>query len=96
MEQSSSMKTTLIGIAVIIGAIQYKLWLGQGQVQEVMALRGELNELVMKKEALTQRNQFLLNDIQALKSQNSRVESLARSELGLVKPGETYYQIVEK
>ena len=43
---------------------------------------------------LKHRNQALEADVKDLKHNGQAVEARARSELGLIKPGETFYQVV--
>ena len=44
---------------------------------------------------LRQRNDALAAEVQDLKSGEAAVEERARSELGMIKPGETFYRVVE-
>ncbi|MGB2517260.1 MAG: septum formation initiator family protein [Pseudomonadales bacterium] len=47
-------------------------------------------------QALAQRNQQLYAEVEDLKQGLAAVEEHARSDLGMVKPNETFYQLVEK
>ena len=44
---------------------------------------------------LQQRNEALKAEVEDLKSGEAAVEERARSELGMVKPGETCYRVIE-
>jgi cell division protein FtsB len=44
---------------------------------------------------LRQRNDALAAEVEDLKSGEAAVEERARSELGMIKPGETFYRVVE-
>ncbi|HET9189538.1 MAG TPA: septum formation initiator family protein, partial [Rudaea sp.] len=44
---------------------------------------------------LKQRNEALSAEVQDLKSGKGAIEERARTELGLIKPGEVFYQVVE-
>jgi cell division protein FtsB len=44
---------------------------------------------------LKQRNEALTAEVQDLKSGKAAIEERARSEQGLIKPGEVFYQVVE-
>ena len=47
------------------------------------------------KRLLKQRNAALAAEVEDLKSGEAAVEDRARSELGMIKPGETFYRVVE-
>ena len=44
---------------------------------------------------LQQRNEALAAEVEDLKSGGAAVEERARSELGMIKPGETFYRVVD-
>jgi cell division protein FtsB len=44
---------------------------------------------------LQQRNDALAAEVEDLKSGEAAVEERARNELGMIKPGETFYRVVE-
>ncbi|MFC5741055.1 cell division protein FtsB [Dyella tabacisoli] len=85
----------LILLLVLIG-LQLKLWTGNGGVHEVEVLRAAVKKQGDDNDHLLQRNQALGADVTDLKNGEQAVEARARAELGLIKPGETFYQVVEK
>ncbi|MHA6203885.1 cell division protein FtsB [Dyella soli] len=85
----------LILLLVLIG-LQMKLWTGNGGVHEVETLRAAVKKQGEDNDRLVQRNQALGADVSDLKHGEQAVEARARAELGLIKPGETFYQVVEK
>lgn len=85
----------LILLALLI-ALQVKLWSDAGGMREVDALRAAVKKQADENQRLQQRNQALAADVSDLKSGEQAVEARARAELGLIKPGETFYQVVEK
>ena len=85
----------LILLAVLVG-LQFKLWTGSGGMHEVQTLRLSVKKQNDDNDRLRQRNQALAADVSDLKHGEQAVEARARSELGLVKPGETFYQVVDK
>jgi cell division protein FtsB len=84
----------LILLLMLIG-LQLKLWSGAGSMRDVDSLLIALNKQGDENDRLTQRNQALGADVQDLKHGDQAVEARARTELGLIKPGETFYQVVE-
>jgi len=74
--------------------LQYAFWGGRNNVIDLVYLQQTLAELNMRNQALRLRNDRLHIDVNDIKNRLSAIEARARSELGLIKPGETYYQIV--
>jgi cell division protein FtsB len=85
----------LILLLLLIG-LQLKLWGRHGGMHEVDALRVAVQKQHDENDRLIQRNEALGADVKDLKNGEQAVEARARSELGLVKPGEVFYQVVEK
>ena len=82
-------------LLLLLAALQYKLWYGNGGQDEVAALRAQVARQVAENARLKARNDALAADVADLKSGGAAVEERARSELGLVKPGETFYRVVD-
>jgi cell division protein FtsB len=85
----------LILIVILIG-LQLKLWSGNGSMREVDSLRGAVKKQADENARLLQRNQALGADVLDLKHGDQAVEARARTELGLIKRGEIFYQVVEQ
>jgi cell division protein FtsB len=85
----------LILLLLLIG-LQYELWSVHGGMPEVNALRTSVKKQGDENDRLLQRNQALAADVSDLKHGEQAVEARARAELGLIKPGETFYQVVEQ
>jgi cell division protein FtsB len=82
-------------LLILLLALDVKLWTGDWSMREVWRLRERVAEQKLENQKLKQRNEALSAEVQDLKNGNEAVEERARSELGLVKPGETFYQVVE-
>jgi cell division protein FtsB len=83
----------LILIALLIG-LQVKLWVGDGGMRDLRAIRARVAEQQAQNAKLKQRNDALHADVEDLKHGQDAVEARARSQLGLIKPGEVFYQVV--
>ncbi|HEX5487693.1 MAG TPA: cell division protein FtsB [Rhodanobacteraceae bacterium] len=83
----------LILIALLIG-LQIKLWVGDGGMRDLRAIRARVSDQKAENARLKQRNDALGADVEDLKHGQDAVEARARSQLGLVKPGEVFYQVV--
>ena len=75
--------------------LQYKLWFDKGSVPRAHALEQELSELKAKNEDARQKNAVLDADVRDLEKAGEAIEERARSELGMVKKGETLIQVKE-
>ena len=83
----------LILIALLIG-LQVKLWVGDGGMRDLRAIRARVAEQQAENAKLKQRNDALHADVEDLKHGQDAAEARARSQLGLIKPGEVFYQVV--
>ncbi|HSD18343.1 MAG TPA: cell division protein FtsB [Thermomonas sp.] len=90
-----SSRVLLLLLALLLAGLQYTLWLGNGGHQEVAALRRQVATQQVENLRLHERNKALAAEVDDLKSGEAAVEERARSELGMVKPGETFYRVVE-
>jgi len=82
-------------LVIILIALQLKLWVGGGGMAEVDSLRASVQKQTEENATLLKRNQALAADVEDLKHGEQATEARARQELGLIKPNETFYQIVE-
>ncbi len=89
------MRWVLLLLLVILAALQYRLWVEQGSLGEVTLLRREIAAQQAEMERLRERNRALQAEVQDLKQGLEAIEERARGELGMVKPGETFLQLVE-
>jgi cell division protein FtsB len=85
----------ILALLLLLGALQAKLWLGDGGWRDAKALQRTVEEQRAENARLQQRNDALTAEVEDLKSGETAVEERARSELGMVKPGETFYRVVE-
>ncbi len=85
----------LVALAALLAFLQYRLWLGAGGNASVAELEQQVQAQTRENAGLQQRNDALRAEVQDLKSGEVAVEERARSELGMIKPGETFYRVVE-
>ena len=74
--------------------LQYRLWLGHGNLIEVGQLQQTLAEKKEENKSLKEQTQSLAAEVLDLKHGLEAIEERARSEMGMIKKGETFYQIV--
>jgi cell division protein FtsB len=85
----------IVALGLLLFGLQAKLWWGEGGLREARQLRAKVAEQKAENERLKQRNDALAAEVRDLKSGEAAVEERARSELGMTKPGETFYRVVE-
>src|SRR6476661_2554961 len=85
----------IVLLSVLLAWLQYKLWFGQGGAGQVQALSTQVEHQARDNTGLRQRNGEVAAEVEDLKSGEAAVEERARAELGMVKPGETFYRVVE-
>jgi cell division protein FtsB len=85
----------LIVLAVLLAWLQYRLWVGHGGARDVQDLAEQVQQQRRDNGGLKQRNAEVAAEVEDLKSGEAAVEERARSELGMIKPGETFYRVVE-
>ncbi|MCU7892826.1 MAG: cell division protein FtsB [Candidatus Thiodiazotropha sp. (ex Ustalcina ferruginea)] len=84
-------------IAILIGLLlflQYRLWVGEGSLAEVNNLKHEISQLQQEMVRLRERNRALQAEVEDLRTGQTAIEERARSELGMVKEGEIFYQVI--
>ena len=83
-------------LVVAIAGLQYRLWLGDGSVAEIMDLRAAIEVQREENERLYARNRELEAEVIDLKTGLESIEYRARRDLGMTRKDETFYQIVER
>lgn len=83
-------------LAAAIAGLQYRLWLGDGSVLEVMGLRAAIEAQREENRRLSARNRELEAEVIDLKTGLESIEYRARRDLGMTHEDETFYQIVER
>lgn len=89
------MKILIAVMILLIGQLQYRLWWGDGGIDQIRQYQQQLAALKQAVEEKKQRNQALYAEIKDLKAEGEAVEERAREELGMVKQNETFFQILE-
>ncbi|MDO3383986.1 cell division protein FtsB [Gilvimarinus algae] len=77
-------------IAVFVG-LQYRLWVGEGSYAHKVRLDDEIVRQEAENDRLRERNRVLAVEVDDLKSGHEVIEERARSDMGMVKKGETFF-----
>ncbi len=89
------LRIVLVLLLLLLGWLQYRLWFGGGGEREVAQLEARAARQRHDNTGLQQRNDALAAEVEDLKSGEAAVEERARNELGMIKPGETFYRVIE-
>ena len=88
------MKVLLVSLSILFFGLQYKLWLGERSIRVLKSLEAELALQLEHNESLESRNAKIETEIMNLKNGLEAVEERARSELGMIKKDELFYQLI--
>jgi len=89
------MRILIALLMIVLLTLQYRLWVGEGSLAEVYGLKREIAVQQAELERLRQRNAALQAEVADLKQGLEAIEERARSELGMIRKGEIFYQVVE-
>lgn len=89
------MKIFPVLLVLLLIFLQYRLWFDDDGVFNMLKLKKQLANAEQDNMALKTRNDNLLKQIQQLQDNQDAIESRARQELGMIKKGEVFYQVVE-
>ena len=85
----------LVVLILLLVGLQYRLWVGDGSLAQVTDLKHQIADQQGENQRLLERNRILEAEVMELKQGMETVEERARHELGMVKEGETLYQLTE-
>lgn len=88
-------KKVLATLVLILVLLQLRLWTGAGSLSEISRLERDIATQDAENQTLEQRNQGLMEEVGDLRNGLDAIEERARSELGLIRSGETFYLMVE-
>jgi len=88
------LKWLLSLLIVFLLLLQYRLWVGDGSVPEVLHLKKEVEKQQQLKKQLEERNASLAAEVKDLKQGHDAIEERARSEMGMIGKDEVFYQII--
>ena len=89
------MKILIVVLVLLITALQYRLWLGDGSISQIIAYQKRLDDLKFQVEEKRQRNEALYAEVVDLRKGLEALEERARDELGMIKQNETFFQVIE-
>jgi len=95
VDEGLTLRWLLSILLLLLGLLQYRLWFAEGSFAEQHRLELQVEEQTRINAELQARNAVLQREVLELQTGNKGVEQRAREQLGLVREGETFYQIVD-
>lgn len=90
------MKVLVAILIFVVIALQYRLWIGEGSIAHVVRLEDQIEKQKSENERLKERNRLLAAEVESLKNGTDSIEARARSQMGMIKEGETFFMIVDE
>lgn len=82
-------------LVLMLAALQWRVWFGGASVGKVEAKQARVAQLQLEQSRLERRNETLVAEVESLRRGMDAVEAQARLSLGLLYPGEHFYQVIE-
>ncbi|MBB3167935.1 cell division protein FtsB [Simiduia aestuariiviva] len=89
------MKWILSLLLILLAALQYRLWVGDGSYAEMARLEAAIERQRAENDKMRERNRVLAVEVRELKNGLDAIEERARLEMGMIKEGEAFYMLVE-
>jgi len=89
------MRAITLILLVLLLLLQYPLWLGKGGWLKVWDLNRQVQTQQQANQQMQARNAMLDAEVRDLKQGTEAIEERARSELGMIKHDEVFFQVME-
>lgn len=89
------MKWLVVALILLLAALQYRLWVGEGSVSHRAKLEHQIKRQLAENSRLRERNVVLANEVNDLKSGLEAIEERAREQMGMIKEGETFFMMIK-
>jgi cell division protein FtsB len=87
-------RVVVVVLVALLIYLQTTLWFGKGGIRDEQLLERDVVKLQTEVLALKERNQTLAAEVLDLKQGLEAIEELARTEMGMVKDGELFFQLI--
>jgi cell division protein FtsB len=92
-ERHPTLRTVAIIFVLLILALQYPMWFGKGGWLQLRELNAQVAAQRRTNAELKARNQALDAEVRDLKQGYEAIEERARSELGMIRQDEIFFQL---
>ncbi|PIZ04131.1 MAG: cell division protein FtsB [Gammaproteobacteria bacterium CG_4_10_14_0_8_um_filter_38_16] len=83
-------------LLLLLVLLQYEFWFSDGGMKTVWQMKKNIAQQQKVNAKLDQQNQLLIAQVNDLQNGDAAIEARARNDLGMVKKGEVFYQVVNK
>ena len=95
-EQGFKLQLLAIALIAVLVFLHYLLWLDENGVRQTQTLRIGIQAQTEENAELAERNHALAAEIEDLKRGLMAIEERARADMGMIRPDETFYRLLEK
>ena len=95
-EHSVNLQILAAALVAVLLFLHYLLWIDEDGMRQMRALRIALQVQIDDNATLSERNQGLEAEVKDLKNGLMAIEERARAEMGLIRPDETFYRLLEQ
>jgi cell division protein FtsB len=88
-------RVVLYILLALLASLQVRLWVSEDGYRASWRLAEQITTQQQENEELRERNRALAAEVGNLKTGLEAVEEIARSELGMIREGETLFQVVD-
>ncbi len=88
------MKVLLAVLLLLLLLLHYRLWMAEDGARQMWQLRATVAEQRAENAELRRRNEALEAEVEDLRQGQDALEERARSDLGMIREGEIFFQIV--
>lgn len=96
IEQGSKLQVLVVILLALLVFTQYLLWIAEDGVRQTYALHIAIQAQTEENAELNERNRALEADVRDLKNGLMAIEERARSDMGMIRPDETFYRLLDQ
>ena len=90
------MRSTLLLLISVFVVLQFQFWIGDGGLMDLVQLQYKVDDQIRLNQEKRERNLALKAEVIDLRHGLDAIEERSRRDLGLIKQGETFFQIIDR